>query len=159
MNDSDEVFAADRNRSGAAQSTESAAASAKMPSRSRQKPGAQVPVISQDPSDPQEFPIPFAVSGVMPKLGAPKNSGDSSAKRPPAAASAKGRSSATTPKAAALPEDDDEDDDDDDVMLEPPKKKAATGGSKAKAKPVTIDPKLLERALQNRNANRANPGS
>ena len=131
-----------------------------MPSRARQKPGAQVPVISQNPSDPQEFPIPFAVSGVMPKLAAPKNSGDSSAKRPPAAAKSKTPSPGTMPKPAVLSDDDDDDDDDDTELLPAaPKKKVATGASKAKAKPVTIDPKLLERALQNRNSNRANPGS
>ena len=63
------------------------------------------------------------------------------------------------PKPAALSDDDDDDDDDTELLPAAPKKKAATGASKAKAKPVTIDPKLLERALQNRNSNRANPGS
>ena len=80
--ESDEVFAVDRNRSSAAQPANGAVPSAKMPSAPRQQPGADVPVISQDPSDPQEFPIPFAVSGVMPKLPPPKNSADASAKRP-----------------------------------------------------------------------------
>ncbi len=157
--ESDEVFAVDRNRSGAVQPANDAAASPNMPSRPRQKPGAPVPVISQNPSDPQEFPIPFAVSGVMPKLAAPKNSADSAAKRPPAAAKSRAPSPGTTSKPAALADDDDDDDDDADLMPAAPKRKAAAGASKAKAKPLTIDPKLLERALQYRNSNRANPGS
>ena len=55
LNESDEVFAVDRNRSGAAQRTQGATASANMPSRARQKTGPDVPVIGQSPSDPQEF--------------------------------------------------------------------------------------------------------
>ena len=99
------------------------------------------------PSDPQEFPIPFAVSGVKPKLAPPKNSADSSAKRPPAAATSKAPSPGDYAQTRVLADDDDDDDDDDDADLCPraPKKKAATGASKAKAKPLTIDPKLLER--------------
>ena len=157
--ESDEVFAVDRNRSGAVQTTDSATASPSLPLRPRQKPGAPVTAINENPSDPQEFPIPFAVSGVMPKLAAPKNSADSTAKRPQAAASSKATSRSTIPKPITLPDDDDDDDDDADLMPETPKKKAASGVSKAKAKPVTIDPKLLERALQIRNSSRANPGS
>ena len=44
-------------------------------------------------------------------------------------------------------------------MSSPPKGKTTTGAAKAPAKPLKIDPNLLERALQYRNANRANPGS
>jgi hypothetical protein len=159
--ESDEVFAVDRNRSGAVQSTNSAHASTNMASSPRQKPDTDTAVISQNPSDPQEFPIPFAVSGVMPKLPAPKNSAGPSAKRPSTAASSKVPGSVATTKPASLPDDLDDDDEDDDaeLMPNPPKKKAATGAAKAQAKPLKIDPKLLERALQYRNANRANPGS
>jgi hypothetical protein len=154
----DEVFAVDRNRSGAVQPGGGAGGSTSMTSSPRFKPGADGPVISQDPSDPQEFPIPFAISGVKPNLPAPKNSASASAKRP-AAASSRAPSATTSTKPARLPDDDDDDDIDPDDMPKPPKGKPAGGAAKAQAKPLTIDPKLLERALQYRNGNRANPGS
>jgi hypothetical protein len=154
----DEVFAVDRNRSGAVR-PQSAGTSTAMPSSNRQKPGADGPVISQDPSDPQEFPIPFAISGVKPNLPAPKNSASASAKRTAATASSKAPASTTTTKPARLPVNDDDDDIDPDEMPKPPKGKAAAGAAKTQAKPLTIDPNLLERALQYRNGNRENPGS
>ena len=40
-----------------------------------------------------------------------------------------------------------------------PKAKAETTAKKKPAKPLAIDPKLLERALQYRNANRGNAGN
>jgi hypothetical protein len=154
----DEVFAVDRNRSGAVQQ-ESASASTNMPSSNRQTPGALGPVISQDSSDPQEFPIPFAISGVKPKLPAPKSSGSASAKRPGAVASSKAPSATTTNRPTKPPDDDDDDDIDADDMPKPAKGKPAAGTAKTRAKPLTIDPKLLERALEYRNGNRPNPGS
>jgi hypothetical protein len=153
--ESDEVFAVERNRSSVFQPPKATGALAKTPVNPPNAPGTGGPLISQDPTDPQEFPIPFAISGVRPKLAPPKSATDRSAKRPPIPPPTKVHSANAKTKPATVPDDDEGDDDDD--LPKPPTKKAGT--TKAPAKPLTIDPKLLERALQNRNANRANPGS
>jgi hypothetical protein len=153
--ESNEVFAVERNRSSAANPSRGAGALAKMPSSSGYAPGATGPVISQNPADPQEFPIPFAISGVRPKLPPPKSAAALSDKRPPAAAGSKAPAAGASSKPAALPDDDDDDDD----LPAPSKGKAATGAAKKPAKSITIDPKILERALQLRNATRPGPGS
>jgi hypothetical protein len=153
----EEVFAVDRNRSRAAQPPSGAGAMTAAPTapNPRYAPEARGPLISQDPSDPQEFPIPFAISGVKPKLPPPKSATNGSAKRPSIPPPSKAHTAGMKTKAAAVPDEDADDDDDVDDLPKPATKKAA----KAAAKPLTIDPKVLERALQIRNANRPNPGS
>ena len=156
LSGSDEVFAADRNRSSAAQPPNGAGAGAmaKTPLNAPNAPGTRGPLINDNQSDPQEFPIPFAISGVKPKLAPPKSANDRSAKRPSIPPPTKVHSAGAKAKPATVPNDDDEDDDD---LPKPPAKKAGT--AKAPAKPLKIDPNVLERALQIRNANRPNPGS
>jgi hypothetical protein len=151
--ESDEVFAVDRNRSTAVLPTKDAAALTRMPASARYATAPGGPVIRQDPSDPQEFPIPFAVSGVKPKLPPLKDSAKASAKRPSAADALKAPGARASTKPPPLPDDDDDD------APAPPKRKSGTDAGKTPAKPISIDPKLLEKALQNRNANRPPPGS
>lgn len=157
----EEVFAVDRNRTGAAQPMKSAGVVAGAPSKPGYSPATGGPVISQDPSDPQEFPIPFAVSGVKPKLPPPRTAADRSAKGALTTPASKAPAADAKVKQAPVGDNDDDDDDDDleDHLPNPPKVKTTTGAAKAPAKPLKIDPNLLERALQYRNATRANPGS
>ena len=93
----------------------------------------------QAPAAPDDFPLPFVLTGKMPNLQNPSTPPGPAAKasRPiPPPNSALGRDAAAasksqTPTRAGDP-------------VEPP-------ATKKKAKPLTIDPTLLERALQNRN--------
>ena len=153
--ETDEVFAVDRNRSSAGRRTKSAGALARIPSASTSdaRTGDRS-AIGQPEAEPQEFPIPFAISGVKPNPAVPKNSSPASAKQ---AAGRAGSTPAATESTTgpAMPADDDDDDPDE---LPPPKAKEKTAASKKQApKTFTIDPKLLERTLQNRNANRQSP--
>jgi hypothetical protein len=143
--ENDEVFAAERNRSTAARTTKTVTAQTTMPAVPAldRRIGSQ-PAIGQPEAEPQEFPIPFAISGVKPNPAVAKKS-----PLPPA----KQTSSATDPKlpettAATAPDDDDADE------TPPPKSKDNTDAKKRAPKTFTIDPKLLERTLQYRNANR-----
>ena len=90
----DEVFAVDRNRSNVVPPAKAPNTLAKMPPAPREMPPASGRVVSQNSSDPQEFPIPFAVSGVKPKIPPPKSAGSRTGERPTAAAA---------PKASARP--------------------------------------------------------
>ncbi len=154
----DEVFAADRNRGSAVSRPKGAAATATaMPSSPRFNPPMPAgPAVGQNSSAPEEFPIPFAISGVRPKLAPSPKAGEAPAKRPAAAPAAKPAAPCASTKPAAIPDDDD---DDDDNLPSTPQAKTATATAKKPAKPLAIDPKLLERALQNRNASRPNAGS
>ena len=145
---SDEVFAVDRNRGSSAKGATPATA---MPSAPRYNPPMPAgPAIGQNSSAPEEFPIPFAISGVRPKLAPSPKAAESPAKRPPVVPATKAPAS-TRPAT-------DPDDDDDDAPA-PPKAKSGTAAAKKPTKPLAIDPKLLERALQNRNSTRPTAGS
>jgi hypothetical protein len=89
-----------------------------------------------NPADPQEFPLPFVISGVKPKLpsdrGATKSAPTSAGSGASKAESALAKSE--TPKDS--------------------KQKDGSGTEKKPPKPLKLDPKLLERALQNRNSGR-----
>ena len=70
--ENDEVFAVDRNRSAPLDRRKMPAPTPEHALEAGDSRARTAAVISQDPSDPQEFPIPFAVSGVKPKLPPPK---------------------------------------------------------------------------------------
>jgi hypothetical protein len=100
--------------------------------------------------DPKEFPLPFAVTGVKPNLG-PATNGP----KPPTPSSRPANGASTSPPAAAA----------DPAKPNVPGAAASTSGEQSKGKdgagaakstnkPLTIDPKLLERALLNRNQGR-----
>jgi hypothetical protein len=148
----------DRNRSAGTRTTKGpgSAATSKLPSDSVSKGmvrGETAP--GQSESEPQEFPIPFAISGVKPNPAVPQKSSHALTKQKAGLADPKTSvSKATTQRAIK----DDNDDDDDPDELPPPKAKQKAGESKTAApKNFRLDPQLLERALQNRNANRQNP--
>ena len=154
--ENDEVFAVDRNRSCAARRTKSAGADTMMPaaSTSSARSGA-TSGVGQAETEPQEFPIPFAISGVKPNPAVPKKTSPAPAKPtsgPATSRAATGKTTATAAPAAPADRDDDEPED-----LPPAPPKAKTGDSKQPPKTFKLDPKLLERTLQFRNANRSNP--
>jgi hypothetical protein len=109
----------------------------------------------QKPGDPEEFPLPFVITGTKPKLAptsaAPKagktaaSSGSTSkaTRAPVTSATARGGSSGKpeSVKGATGPPEKDESQTD-----------AAT--TNKTSKPLKLDPKILERALQLRNQNR-----
>jgi hypothetical protein len=152
--ENDEVFAVDRNRSGAARLTRGAGADTKSHSASTStaRMGA-APGVGESETEPQEFPIPFAISGVKPNPAVPKTSSPASAKQTAGPATSKPATRKTTAQPAIPAEGDDDDPDD----LPPPKPKAKAGDSKQPPKTFKLDPKLLERTLQYRNVNRQNP--
>jgi hypothetical protein len=163
-----ETFAADRNQVGrdlpdrdeppfsgrAARSELPAgmAAERKIPAPSRFMPGrAPIPAGAAS-ADPEEFPLPFAITGVRPKLGppdagskpgtksgVPPTSNSASSRAPAPAASSSGPAKSASPGAVST------------ASGEQTKGKDGTGAAKSTSKPLTIDPKLLERALQSRN--------
>jgi hypothetical protein len=129
------------------------------PSPSAAGRGGSMP-MSRNPADPEEFPLPFAITGVRPNLptsdARPKAGSKASSPKPAADASSKAQALAGATTAAAggpvkpvPPTDADKSAD------------QATGkdgsGAPKKTKPLTLDPKLLERALQSRNAGRSGP--
>ncbi len=154
----EEVFAVDRNRSSSARLDKSMKSQSTIPSpRAYPPPRTNGAAASQEPD---EFPIPFAVSGVRPNLGPPRKLTDAPAKQPGTTASPKttaksgaaaARAGANDPAKPIAPSDDSDDPDD---LPEPTKVKGESAAAKKAAKPLAIDPKLLERALQNRNTNR-----
>jgi hypothetical protein len=145
-----EPFAVERNRTGQdlpiqgtpALSGQGARAeqAAGMAARPRIPPPSQIlrgsgpAAAGPNPADPQEFPLPFAITGVKPNL-------------PPASAASKpaatgpGGSLASSATSGAIP-----------TAPEQPKQKDGSGTAKKTNKPLILDPKLLERALQTRNA-------
>jgi hypothetical protein len=147
---SDEVFAVDRNRTSTARSNKVAGAGADATMRAPSGYGGGA--VSQVPDEPQEFPIPFAISGVKPNPALPKKAAPAPAKQVAADARSKGSATITPAKSGVSSDDEDRDD-----LPDPPKRTTKAGAAKKPAKPVTLDPKLLERALQNRNANRPSP--
>jgi hypothetical protein len=84
---------------------------------------------------PDEFPIPFAISGKKPKLAT-----GSSAIQPPIVKPTAPRTPSVSPKGQETPVDSDE-------MADPAAKKKPR-------KPLKLDPSILEKALQLRNQNR-----
>jgi len=148
---SDEVFAVNRNRTSAARSNKAAGADAGMRAGAGSFPGAGA-AVGPVPDEPQEFPIPFAISGVKPNPALPKKAALAPPKQVAGDARSKGSATITPTKPAASSDDEDPDD-----LPDPPKRTAKAGAAKKTVKPVTIDPKLLERALQYRNGNRPNP--
>jgi hypothetical protein len=152
--ENDDVFAADRNRSSNARLTKGVGADTKMHSASTATARTGVgPGVGQSETEPQEFPIPFAISGVKPNPAVPKKASSAPVKQTTGPSTPKPASGKTTAQ-PVLPADADDDDPDD---LPPPKPKEKTGDSKQPPKTFKLDPKLLERTLQYRNANRPNP--
>jgi hypothetical protein len=152
--ENDDVFAVDRNRSSTARLSKGVGADTTMPTASNAsvRTGAAA-AVGQSETEPQEFPIPFAISGVKPNPAVPKKSSPAPAKQGAGPAKSKPATSKTTTQPAIPPDSEDDDTDD----LPPPKAKEKTGASKQSPKTFKLDPKLLERTLQYRNANRQNP--
>jgi hypothetical protein len=112
------------------------AAETRIPPPSRFVRGGAPVAQGSNPAVPDEFPLPFAITGVKPNL-APADPASKPAATGPDGSPAK-------PASPAAP----------DPSGEPAKAKDGSGAPKKPSKPLTIDPKLLERALQNRNAGR-----
>jgi hypothetical protein len=148
----DEPFAVDRNNVGPSQPNQkmpgpasqagrpglaaAMAARPRIPSPARNIRGGGKATGGATPADPEEFPLPFVISGVKPNLG-PAGGINKSAM---ATAGAGGDNSASPPRTAPA--------------AEKPKQKDGSETQKKPSKPLVIDPKLLERALQNRNVGR-----
>ena len=121
-----------------------------MPSVPGYPPGTGKAGVGLNSAEPQEFPIPFAISGVKPNPAFPKSASPPRVKQP--TGDLKPKAPATgTPTKPAVDSDDDEEPYD---LPDPTKRTAKSTPTKKTAKPVTIDPKLLKRALQNRNGSR-----
>jgi hypothetical protein len=120
----------------------------RIPPPSRFVPAGAAGPDVQNQGAPDDFPLPFAVTGKKPNLALPdaesgpasKSSRTNSSALPAAPA----RAGVTKPGSPA------------DAIKTGDQAKAgvSTDTAKKKRKPVTIDPALLERALQNRNADR-----
>jgi hypothetical protein len=114
--------------------------------------------MDQNPADPDEFPLPFAITGVKPNLRSPVAEpaprARSSSPRAASGATAQGPVAAGTASAPARGSTKPDSAADRNKSAEAAKGKEAADTSKKPAKPLVLDPKLLERALQNRNANR-----
>jgi hypothetical protein len=118
--------------------------------------GGSVPEV-QNPGDPQEFPLPFVITGTKPNVASPGAKTKAAAKASSQANAASAASTQTgnskvskgSNAKAAVAEPDTAADDTND--------QSATKVSKKPNKPLTIDPKLLERALMNRNSSRPKP--
>jgi len=155
-----ETFAADRNQIGRERPDRDAqalsdrsprpelaagmAAETRIPPPSRYAPGVGPVSEGSNPGDPQEFPLPFAITGVRPNL-APANAASKPGPKsspPPSAGTTTGPAKPAAPGAASS------------ASPELAKGKDESGTAKSTSKPLTLDPKLLERALQNRNAGR-----
>ena len=101
---------------------------------------------NQEP--PDDFPLPFVLTGKKPNIAAPKSASA------PAAQSSRndGSSSPAPPAGAGTPKSGSPADaakNGDQAKADDP-----ASAAKKKRKPVTIDPSILERALQNRNGAR-----
>jgi hypothetical protein len=103
-------------------------------------PGAAGPKSEgTTPAAPDDFPLPFAITGVKPNLASPKAAAGPGSRSPrpgdPAAPALPGGVDALNPGSPA----------------DASKAGDPSAATKKKAKPVKIDPALLERALQLRN--------
>ncbi len=166
-----EPFAMDRNRAGSDPFNLAAEASpdnrvgsplsARIPVESRIPPPSRVDrnrtltPEGQTPGDPQEFPLPFVITGAKPNIPvagtAPKTRARPSSGKPTGDAKPTLAGSPTAqvdgsakPGSPANPT----------VSPDKAKGKNEPGIAKKASKPLTLDPKLLERALQSRNLNR-----
>jgi hypothetical protein len=113
--------------------------------------------MNQNPADPDEFPLPFAITGVKPNLrdrDAEPTPGSKSPAPSASRAAGQGPAPARKPPAAADEARKLDSPPDPSGAADRAKGKDAAGSSKKTTKPLVLDPKLLERALQNRNANR-----
>jgi hypothetical protein len=147
-----EAFAVDRDRiaqgspnaimpavpgqAGRAANAAGMAAEPRIPPPSRILRSAGPATERSNAGDPQEFPLPFAITGVKPNLPP-----TAAASRPAPANQRGGLPGATSPAASS-------------IAPEQPKQMDGSGTAKKTGKPLTLDPKLLERALQSRNAGR-----
>ena len=154
---SQEVFAFDRNRSAQAENDSGRPEQdARQPAPARPVP----PVRSSAPTHPMNSPSHSRFPALNPRWRAPRTAtGGPATRRPAAADPSKPPVASARTKAAPTPVDGDDDDDLDDDLPVPPRAKPGAAAVKKPAKPLSIDPKLLERALQNRNAARSNPGN
>ena len=98
-------------------------------------PGGAMKPDGSTQAAPDEFPLPFAVTGKKPNIALPNAATDSGKESTPPVPGASRTGKPGSPVDAGKPGD-------------------AAAAPKKKAKPVTIDPSLLERALQNRNGGR-----
>jgi len=112
------------------------AAETRIPPPSRFVPGGRSIAKGSDPTDPQEFPLPFAITGVKPNLP-PANATSRPATTGPAGSPAK-------PAAQGVP----------NASPEQAKAKDGSGTAKKTSKPLKLDPALLERTLQSLNPGR-----
>ena len=128
----EEVFAVDRNGRGAMVSSN---APRQLPPATRES-FPTIPAAQGAPSD-DRFPVPFMLGGPKPKLDLPPQSPARTPIPLPV------RPGPARPELPALPPETDDDE------LPPPPPKSL---GKSPAKPVKIDPALLQRALQNRYA-------
>jgi hypothetical protein len=149
--ENDEVFAVERNRTSGARVTKGLGADTKMASGAEARTGGRA-TFGQPEAEPQEFPIPFAISGVKPNPAVPKKSSAAQAKQAAGTGNPKAPATRSTTGTGTAPDGDDDDADE----LPPPKPKVKSGASNQAPKTFKLDPKLLERTLQNRNANRQN---
>jgi hypothetical protein len=91
-----------------------------------------------------EFPVPFAVSGQMPRASTPAGTTLPAAKAAKSLAGT-GAAAAGEPELPALPPDP-------SVLVPPAVSSAKADATKQPTKPVKIDPDLLQRVILNRNA-------
>jgi hypothetical protein len=126
------------------------------PSRVYSKRGSTPEIETND--DPQEFPLPFVITGAKPKIATPGSkskttatttpvgsTGAATSTPPGSTTAASGRSAKPgLPANTATPSDKTKD-------------RSDPGSTKKASKPLVIDPTLLEKALKSRNVNRQNP--
>jgi hypothetical protein len=153
-------FAADRTRVGPAAPglpPTSASGDTALQPPARFAPNLGVVIPDQDPGNPKEFPIPFAISGAKPPL---PSANDALKGRAQATQSPRAKTSPTGPasagSAASHP----------DAARKPASRPATSKSSeqdeaekdpaapKKPAKPVKINPSVLEQLLRNRNQSR-----
>jgi len=169
-----ESFAADRNRAGSDPlnlGTEALSSNgmrspraAGTPDENKIRPPSRIESSrgsipdGQNPGDPQEFPLPFVITGTKPNIPAagsvPKKSARPSSGQPagnaapiPAGASTARAGNSAKQGSPADPT----------ASSDQAKGKTEPASAKKTSKPLTLDPKLLERALQSRNLNRQKP--
>jgi hypothetical protein len=168
------MFGADRNRTRSDSSDLGAAdlpgngtrapLSAGIPRKSKIPPPSQVysergsiPEV-QNPGDPQEFPLPFVISGAKPNIATPGSKAKTTVQPAPKGSTAIARSPAAgsataklggSPKPGSPAET--------TTASDKTKDKSDSGTTKKSSKPLMIDPSLLEKALKNRNLSRPQP--
>ncbi|MGO9470970.1 MAG: hypothetical protein ACLQVF_43310, partial [Isosphaeraceae bacterium] len=143
-NEQSEVFAAQRERISREHMDP------RMQEEPRSTPNRSPVAEDQSQANPQEFPLPFVISGVrpaVPQSGMPPRAAD----RPPTR-SATNNLSGARPAAATTPEKDKPAATADPKL--PADQTAATGENataKKSSKPLKLDPALLQKVLQSRN--------